>query len=64
MRMFNLLKVIETPDVLGALSHGLDTLSFTEITKLKQVMKDKEELSGLDVHIVNMEAQNIWRRQR
>ena len=61
MRMFNLLKVIETPDVLGALSHGLDTIGKP---KLKQVMKAKEELSGLDVHIVDMEAQNIHRRLR
>ena len=64
MPMFNLLKVIETPDVLGALSHGLDTISFTEITKLKDMIKDKKELSGLDVHIMDMEAQNICRRQR
>ena len=59
--MFNIPKVIETPDVLGALSHGLDTIGKP---KLKQVMKAKEELSGLDVHIVDMEAQNICRRLR
>ena len=47
MCMFNIPKVIKTPDVLGALSHGLDTIGKP---KLKQVMKAKEELTGLDVH--------------
>ena len=62
LRMFNLLKVIEPPDVLGALSHGLETISITEITKLKEMVEEKEKLIGLDVHIVDMKAQNICRR--
>ena len=60
MRMFNIPKVIETP-VLGALSHGLDTIGKP---KLKQVMTGKQQLTGLDVHIMDMEAQNICRRLR
>ena len=61
MHMFNILKVIETPDVLGALSHGLDTIGNP---KLKQMKTGKQQLTGLDVHIVDMEAQNICRRLR
>ena len=61
-RMFNLPKVIEPPDVLGALSHGLETISITEIAKLKEMVQEKEKLIGLDVHIMDMEAQNIHRR--
>ena len=61
MHMFNIPKVIETSDVLGVLSHGLDTIGKP---KLKQVMKAKVELSGLDVHIMDMEAQNIHGRLR
>ena len=61
MCMFNIPKVIETPDVLGVLSHGLDTIGKP---KLKQVMIGKQQLTGLDVHIMDMEAQNICRRLR
>ena len=32
MCMFNILKVIKTPDVLGALSHGLDTVGKPKLT--------------------------------
>ena len=61
MRMFNIPKVIKTPDVLGVLSHGLDTIGKP---KLKQVMTGKQQLTGLDVHIMDMEAQNVCRRLR
>ena len=61
MCMFNILKVIETPNVLGVSSHGLDTIGKPE---LKQVMPGKQQLTGLDIHIVDMEAQNICRRLR
>ena len=37
--MFNLPKVTEPPDVLGALSHGLETISITEIAKLKEMLE-------------------------
>ena len=61
MRMFNIPKVIKTPDVLGVLSHGLDTIGKP---KLKQVMTGKQQLTGLDIHIMDMEVQNIHRRLR
>ena len=52
-------KLLSLLYVLGALSHGLETISITEIAKLKEMVQEKEKLIGLDVHIMDMEAQNM-----
>ena len=62
MRMFNLPKIVNPTDVLGALSQGLENISLTEMAQLQEMLQERTKLSGVDVHLMDEDAQNRCRR--